>query len=235
MLTVASQIVLCLILAALIGMIIGYLLGKNNCPKETYRAATPADPYTDDDGECDDDEEEPTAEPAALMTHADAASDEADASPAAEETTEEATEETVEEAAAEEAAEEVVAAVETKDTGDAKEPSKDADAGAAEYTPTDEDKPETLLDAPRGGKGDNLKRIKGIGVKIESLLNSIGVYHFDQIAAWTEKEAAWIDHKVAFPGRALRDDWIGQAKLLAKGLETEFSKRVDKGEVASSQ
>jgi NADH-quinone oxidoreductase subunit E len=103
------------------------------------------------------------------------------------------------------------------------------------YTPTDEDKPQTLLEAPRHGAGDNLKRIKGIGVKIEELLNSIGVYHFDQIAAWTEKEAAWIDHKVAFPGRALRDDWIGQAKLLAKGLETEFSKRVDKGEVASSQ
>jgi len=95
--------------------------------------------------------------------------------------------------------------------------------------------PEGLLDAPRDGKKDNLTRIKGIGIKIDAALNAIGIYHFDQIAAWTEENMAWADRELAFPGRAKRDDWVGQAKLLAQGKETEFSKRVDKGEVASSK
>ena len=95
--------------------------------------------------------------------------------------------------------------------------------------------PEGLLSAPRGGKKDNLSRIKGIGVKIDQALNGIGIYHFDQIAAWTEDNMAWADKALAFPGRAKRDDWVGQAKLLAEGKETEFSQRVDKGEVASSK
>jgi branched-chain amino acid transport system ATP-binding protein len=46
---------------------------------------------------------------------------------------------------------------------------------------------------------------------------------------------AWADKALAFPGRAKRDDWVGQAALLAKGKETEFSKRVDKGQVSSSK
>ena len=91
------------------------------------------------------------------------------------------------------------------------------------------------MDAPHNGEKDNLTRIKGVGAKIEALLNGIGVYHFDQIAAWSAKEARWIDHQVSFPGRAFRDDWIGQAKLLAEGKETEFSKRVDAGKVSSSK
>jgi len=95
--------------------------------------------------------------------------------------------------------------------------------------------PEGLLSAPRGGKKDNLTRIKGIGVKIDAALNGIGIYHFDQIAAWTEDNMAWADKALTFPGRAKRDDWVGQAKLLAEGKETEFSQRVDQGKVASSK
>jgi branched-chain amino acid transport system ATP-binding protein len=95
--------------------------------------------------------------------------------------------------------------------------------------------PEGLLSAPREGGKDNLTRIKGIGIKIDEALNGIGIYHFDQIAAWTEENMAWADSQLAFPGRAKRDDWVGQAKLLAEGKETAFSKRVDKGEVSSSK
>ena len=95
--------------------------------------------------------------------------------------------------------------------------------------------PEGLLSAPRTGGKDNLTRIKGVGVKIDEALNGIGIYHFDQIAAWTEENMAWADSQLAFPGRAKRDDWVGQAKLLAEGKETAFSKRVDKGEVSSSK
>ena len=62
-------------------------------------------------------------------------------------------------------------------------------------------------------------------------LNELGFYHFDQIAAWTEAEIQWVDNRLKFKGRITRDDWIGQAKLLAAGEDTEFSKRVDKGSV----
>lgn len=88
------------------------------------------------------------------------------------------------------------------------------------------------LDAPRQGEPDNLRKIKGIGPKIEELLHKLGFYHFDQIAAWTPEEIAWIDSNIEdFPGRATRDDWVGQAKVLMAGGATEFSQRVDRGEV----
>ena len=93
----------------------------------------------------------------------------------------------------------------------------------------------TVLSEPRGGKADNLCRIKGIGFTIEEKLHNLGIYHFDQIAAWTEEEIKWVDKHLAFSGRILREDWIGQAKILAAGEETEFSKRVDKGEVSTSR
>lgn len=92
-----------------------------------------------------------------------------------------------------------------------------------------------LLTAPRGGEKDNLTRIKGVGVKIEEALNNIGIYHFDQIAAWDEENIAWADSTLGFPGRAERENWVAQAAALATGEETEFSKRVDAGEVSTSK
>lgn len=92
------------------------------------------------------------------------------------------------------------------------------------------------LDGPRGGTADDLKRVKGIGPKMEKICNSLGFYHFDQIAAWTSDEVAWVDANLeGFKGRVTRDEWVAQAKLLAAGEETEFSKRVDDGDVPSSQ
>jgi NADH-quinone oxidoreductase subunit E len=86
--------------------------------------------------------------------------------------------------------------------------------------------------AARDGMPDDLKRIRGIGPKLEALLNSLGFFHFDQIAGWTAAEQAWVDeHLEGFHGRASRDDWVGQARLLASGGETEFSRRVDRGEI----
>jgi len=96
------------------------------------------------------------------------------------------------------------------------------------------DKP-VLLTEPRNGTKDNLTRIKGIGLKIEEALNKIGIYHFDQIAAWDAENIAWADSTLGFPGRAERENWVAQAQALAAGEETEFSKRVDAGEVSSSK
>lgn len=88
------------------------------------------------------------------------------------------------------------------------------------------------LTAPAEGEADDLKKIKGVGPKLEELLHSLGIFHFGQIAGWGVPEVAWMDSNLeGFQGRVTRDDWVGQAKLLASGGETEFSRRVDRGEV----
>ncbi len=71
------------------------------------------------------------------------------------------------------------------------------------------------LEAPRAGKADDLKRISGIGPKLEMVLNDLGVYHFDQIAQWSRAEIDWIDDYLQFKGRVDRDKWIEQAGELA--------------------
>ena len=88
----------------------------------------------------------------------------------------------------------------------------------APESPTDEadDKPELLTEA-RGGQADDLKKIKGVGPKLEKELNAAGVFHFDQIASWSPEQIAWADqHLVSFKGRVSRDDWVTQAKELTK-------------------
>ena len=90
------------------------------------------------------------------------------------------------------------------------------------------------LAAPRGGRPDNLTRIKGIGSVNEKKLNEHGIFHFDQIADWKKADVTLAETYLAFDGRIAREEWVKQAKLLAKGKETEFSKRVDAGKVATS-
>ncbi|WP_174247522.1 hypothetical protein [Methylocapsa sp. S129] len=89
------------------------------------------------------------------------------------------------------------------------------------------------LVGPRGGKADDLKRIKGIGPQNEGRLHALGVWHFAQIAAWTPDNVHWVGSYLAFPGRIDREEWIAQATALAAGAETAFSKRVEAGGVAS--
>jgi predicted flap endonuclease-1-like 5' DNA nuclease len=74
-----------------------------------------------------------------------------------------------------------------------------------------------MLDSPRG-EPDDLKQIKGVGPALEKLCNSLGIYHFDQIAKWTDEEVAWVDeHLEGFKGRVSRDDWVAQARELSSG------------------
>ncbi len=91
-------------------------------------------------------------------------------------------------------------------------------------------KPPTLKKARASG-ADDLKMIKGVGPKLEGTLNEMGFWHFDQIGAWRKKEVEWVDERLKFKGRIDRDEWIKQAKTLAKGGTTEFAKRVKKGDV----
>jgi len=90
------------------------------------------------------------------------------------------------------------------------------------------------LAAPRGGKADDLKLIKGIGKQNEARLHGLGIWHFEQIAAWTGEHAKWVGSYLAFAGRIEREQWISQAKELASGGTTEFAKRVEAGLVKSS-
>ena len=72
-----------------------------------------------------------------------------------------------------------------------------------------------MLSAPRDGRGDDLKEIAGIGPKLEKMLQSLGVYHFDQIAAWTPAEIDWVNAAISFRGRIERERWVEQAQRLA--------------------
>ena len=67
------------------------------------------------------------------------------------------------------------------------------------------------------GDSDDLKKISGVGEKLEQTLNGLGIFHFRQIAAFTKENIDWVDDKLKFHGRIERDDWVGQAKKLAAG------------------
>ncbi|MEM6889943.1 MAG: hypothetical protein AAF636_17655 [Pseudomonadota bacterium] len=88
-----------------------------------------------------------------------------------------------------------------------------------------EGRPANFSDAPRDTGADDLKLIGGVGPKLEGTLNSLGIWHFEQVAALTEQDIAWVDERLRFKGRIERDDWLGQAKILAEGGDTEFSKK----------
>lgn len=72
------------------------------------------------------------------------------------------------------------------------------------------------LSAPRGGVGDDLTLLNGVGPKLAEALNGLGIHHFDQIAAWTPAHVAWIDENLGRPtGRASRGGWVEAAAVLA--------------------
>ena len=91
----------------------------------------------------------------------------------------------------------------------------------------DEAAPPTLS-SPRAGGADDLQRINGIGRKLELKLNSLGIYHYDQIAGWDRRNMVWADTHLSFKGRVEREEWVFQANELAQGRPTAFSKTYDK-------
>ncbi|WP_067732477.1 hypothetical protein [Novosphingobium naphthalenivorans] len=89
--------------------------------------------------------------------------------------------------------------------------------------------PETVPEVAGAGEADDLRKIKGLGPKMLTLLTSLGITRYEQIAAWSDAELDELDTKLgSFAGRPRRDNWVEQAKLLAGGdtgaYEAKFGK-----------
>ncbi len=78
-----------------------------------------------------------------------------------------------------------------------------------------------FLDGP-DGTPDDLKKISGVGPVLEKKLHGLGIYHFSQIAAFTDEQIVQVDDALSFKGRITRDDWLGQAGILADGGDAEI-------------
>ena len=71
--------------------------------------------------------------------------------------------------------------------------------------------------AVKSGGKDDLKKIGGVGPRIEEKLHGMGITTYAQIAAWTRADVKHVDETLSFRGRIDREKWIVQAKKLAKG------------------
>ena len=98
-----------------------------------------------------------------------------------------------------------------------------------------DDVPTSPAAAKAQGPLDDLKRIRGIGVLIEKRLNGAGVTRYEHIASWTGSDVDRFSRMLEFKGRIERENWIEQARILANGGQTEFSGRVDRGEIDTSK
>ncbi|WP_460274581.1 helix-hairpin-helix domain-containing protein [Celeribacter sp. ULVN23_4] len=85
--------------------------------------------------------------------------------------------------------------------------------------------------AESASTADDLKQIKGVGPKIEVQLHERGLTTFAQIAALSGEEIEALGDALKGTSAAQLTKWAEQAKLLASGAETEFSKRVKDGDV----
>jgi len=181
----AMDMILCLLIAAIIGAIIGYLLGKMS--------------------KCDKENEEEL--PATLNSY--------EESDAVRKTAAKTVSKTVS------ATPSVTPALSNAEKEDLSKVSRDVEASQEEMQAFKKnfdgirgERP-PYLPAPRNGIPDDLKEISGIGLKIEDKLNELGIYHFDQIANWNKENIRWIEEYLVFKGRVERENWIGQAKILA--------------------
>lgn len=74
------------------------------------------------------------------------------------------------------------------------------------------------LEAPRAGGKDDLTHVIGVLPIIETALNSIGVYHFDQLAGFTDENVGWLEAHLGIEGRIGREHWREQARELALAI-----------------
>ena len=97
------------------------------------------------------------------------------------------------------------------------EATKKAEAPKKAAEPKAEKKAAPKKAAKADAGADDLKQLSGVGPALEKKLHEAGVTTFAQVAAWTDADVADMDEKLSFKGRIEREDWIAQAKELAKG------------------
>ncbi|MGD9981700.1 MAG: hypothetical protein AB7H66_15415 [Hyphomonadaceae bacterium] len=82
-------------------------------------------------------------------------------------------------------------------------------------TPSRRARPPVLASA-RNGAPDDLTLIEGVSPMQQTTLYALGVFHFDQIAAWSEEHVAWVDQYLRLQGRIGEEEWVEQAADLAR-------------------
>ncbi|GLQ57727.1 NADH-quinone oxidoreductase subunit NuoE [Devosia nitrariae] len=103
-------------------------------------------------------------------------------------------------------------------------PVKVRKADPKEVSPTADRGALTPLFAMPEGAGDDLKLLSGVGPVIERKLNALGITQYAQIAKFRKADIARVDEVLNFKGRLERDEWVKQAKALAKGGVEEYRK-----------
>lgn len=196
MLEIASEIIICLLLAALIGFALGYLVAKSRLEKSKPATNTKIETETKNNPEKEElKTENPKEEKLTIVV----------------EPREEAL--VVEEASV---SEEVKIPTEAA-IGNALEVLEELDdikENVENEDDTQAGKKPVLLSEPHNGEKDNLTKIKGIGPKVEEKLNAAGIYHFEQIATWTEENMIWLETHTLFSSRVKKEAWITGSKAL---------------------
>ena len=89
-----------------------------------------------------------------------------------------------------------------------------AEAVPATIMPEDFRAPKAIS---RPAQPDDLKRLSGVGPKLEQTLNSLGVWTYAQVAAWAPEEIAYVEDMTGLDGAVATNKWLSQAASLAKG------------------
>jgi predicted flap endonuclease-1-like 5' DNA nuclease len=80
---------------------------------------------------------------------------------------------------------------------------------------------------------DDLTRIRAIDAALQARLKTLGVRRFAEIAGWTASDVNRMSQSLGFVGRIEQENWIEQAHILARGGETEYSRRAARRQTAS--
>lgn len=83
--------------------------------------------------------------------------------------------------------------------------------------------PRKLFDAP-AGPADALQMISGVGPVLERNLHAVGITTWAQVAKLTPEQIDLVEGELGFKGRVLRDKWLDQAEVLARGGIEEYRK-----------
>jgi large subunit ribosomal protein L21 len=94
------------------------------------------------------------------------------------------------------------------------------------------------LETPGAASADgvdtaNLSLISGVGPAIEKKLRAAGIANWNDIAAWSDEDIARLDTELKLGGRAVKEEWVEQAKELLAGKAPRA--KVDQAEQASGE